>query len=150
MVTEEQLFRLVKKCLPDNHDIKLRFGHSRTTDNISAGSTKLIKNTLGVFFKNAYKPVRLASGEYVSNSRRIIFNLYTDLVSDESIASGYDILSQIRHKMTNLRNCKFNIGTNSNPEYISIVTCEVAIDTNYIGLSEQGQAMFSLELIINY
>lgn len=146
MADEKQLYRVVKKYLPDGYSLKPRFGYSKDRDS----DKKIITNVISIFIKNADKPYRVASGHYIMNSRRIVFNLYTDRASDTSVALGYEILDKIKTNMLALRNTTVNIGTVLNPENISIIDCEIAVDSNYIGLTEQGQAIFSLELKITY
>ena len=149
LIDEKQLYRVVKQCLPSGYDLKPRFGHSKDKYN-NSGNIGIIPNTIAVYFKNGERPYRVASGHYIMNSRRVVFNLYTDRASDTSVALGYEILGKIKTNMLALRNTTVNIGTQLNPENISIIDCEIAIDNNYIGMTEQGQAVFSLELKITY
>ena len=154
MIDEKQLYKVVKQCLPNGYDLKPQFGHAKVTDNtVNTGlnsKVQIIPNTIAIYFKNAERPYRLASGSYVMNSRRVIFNLYTDRANDNTVAEGYEILSKVKANMLALRNSRVNIGTVQLPEYIRIVDCEIAIDNNYIGMTEQGQAIFSLELKLIY
>lgn len=149
MVTEKQLYKVVKLQLPDGYNLVPKFGFAKTNDNLS-GDINIVKNTLAVYFKNANKPYRVASGHYLMNSRRVIFNLYTDRASETAISNGYEILDKIKTNMLSLKNTEVNIGTVLNPENITIIDCEIGVDSNYIGFSEQGQAIFSLELKITY
>ncbi len=146
MVSEKQLYELVKTCIPNEYDLKLRFSHTRTTHNIMAGKNRMINNTLGVFFKQAYSPQRNASGKYISNSKRIIFNLYTDILSNSSVLDGCVILGKIRDNILDLRSSTVEV----DGEFIRVIDSELSIDVDYIGMTEQGQAFFSLEMILTY
>lgn len=145
LTDEKQLYEVVKTCLPSGYSLKPRFGHTRNEDN-SQNTVEVVTNTISIFFKSANKPVRVASGRYVLNSRRVIFNLYTDKANSNSVELGYEILDKIKTNMNSL----IGTVTTVDNQNILIKDCEVLIDNNYIGLTEQGLAAFSLELKLVY
>ena len=146
MVTETQLYKLIKLNLPNGYDLSLRLNHARTSEAINVSQVEVIKNSLSVYFKSAYKPLRNASGNYVRNSRRVIFNLYTDFVSEDAIDRGYVILGELKNNLLKLCNSTVDV----DGEFIKIIDSEIGVDINYIGQTEQGQALFSLEIILTY
>ncbi|MBR1454526.1 MAG: hypothetical protein IJ593_07795, partial [Lachnospiraceae bacterium] len=131
--------------LPDN--IKPRFGVIRDTINSSSKKVDNIPNTCTIIIKPAGNATRLLSGQYSVFQKRVCINLKTDAGGEDKVRYGYEVLEQIKDKIDKLNNV---IVTLPNEKIFSIIKTQRTVDSNYIGLNEQGIHTFSLEYIIFY
>ena len=150
MITDLQLYEVIKTCLPN--DIKTRFNFIKTIESKGL-ELKIIPNTITIQLFPAEKPLRDLKGNYYRFSKRVVFNIFTDngtTNSRESIDRGLKYIDEIKGNLNKLHNCIVDIVDNENIVRIPIIDCQLTIDGYHVGKTEQGINYFSLEYKIIY
>ena len=130
-MTENELYIIIKNCLPQT--FKPRFNIAKTTTRNADGTVNNLSNLISIYIKSAESPDRTLRGNYIRNKRRVVFNIYTDRGGESQVDAGYNACNTIKQGMNSL------IGTQG------IIDCRLLIDSNYLGLTDQGVHCFSLE-----
>ena len=148
MITNIDIYEIVKQALPD--DFKSRYGVGRTTAN-DDGTIRIIPNIVTITIKPAEKPVRDIGGRIIRNYKRVLLSVYSDRGGREAIESGELACEQIKETLNKLHNVKASYtDSDGNTKELRIIDSQILIDTNYLGMTEQGIHRFSLEYKIAY
>ena len=147
MITDVQLFEVVKSCLPE--EIIARFNFVKTVESIGL-KLKIIPNTITISFRPAEKPVRDLNGNYIRMSKRVIFNIYTDCGGSDAVNRGFEYIEIIKENLNKIHNCVVVIKGKDGDTEVPIIDCQLIIDGYHVGKTDQGIHYFSLEYKIIY
>ena len=145
-VTDTELFSIIEKLMPEGFSVNKQIEKTITS---RSGAIVIEPNVVSIQFRAAESPVRYADGTYSRQYKRVAFIVYSNRGQSGQDA-GEKACVELINNMSSLYNKKFETEYGGEVRKVKIINSKLVIDTNHLGITEQGIHRFSLEYKLTY